>query len=126
MQHRIRLVAPNVQQKAQELRRTLTSSEKSLWIHLKGRQLAGYKFRRQFPVGITILDFCAPSVKLGIELDGEIHSTQQEHDLLRTEYLNSMGYTIVRFDNTQIEQNIESVLEQIHLAILELPTKQAR
>lgn len=113
-------MAPNVQKQAEVLRKRLTPAEQILWALLRARKLSGYKFRRQFPVGRTVLDFCVPALRLGIELDGEIHLKQQDYDRIRTEYLNSLGYHILRFSNANIENDIKSVLEQIHSTLTRL------
>ncbi|MCX6378767.1 MAG: endonuclease domain-containing protein, partial [Armatimonadetes bacterium] len=76
--------------------------------------------RRQFPVGRAILDFCIPEYCLGIELDGDIHLSQQEYDASRTEYLQARGYRIIRFANETIESDLPSVLAEIEKALNDL------
>ena len=86
-----------------------------LWEYLKGKQLDGYKFRRQCSVDNFILDFYCPKVKLGIELDGADHYTESGiiKDYERTEYLNQKGIRIIRFENRDIFEHIDGVLEEI-------------
>lgn len=97
------------------LRNNLTSAEATLWLQLKGKKLAGRKFRRQFSVENYILDFYCPSEKLCIELDGAAHFTAAglEYDQERTEVLNSHGIRVIRFENIEVFEAMESVLEKI-------------
>ncbi len=99
--------------RARELRRAQTEAEKKLWSRLKCGQLHGAKFRRQFPIGPFFADFCAPKEFLVIELDGAQHLDNVEHDRQRSEYLEGLGYRVVRFwDNDALASTVE-VIEQI-------------
>ena len=86
-----------------------------MWNYLKGKQLEGRKFRRQFSVGNYILDFYCPAEKLCIELDGAGHFTSAgyEYDEERTGYLNRLGITVIRFENKTVFDATENVLESI-------------
>lgn len=97
------------------LRNHATPAEKALWNLLKGKQLAGFKFRRQHSVVYYVLDFYCPYRKLAIELDGEIHNTikQQEHDEKRDKFLASVGIKVLRFENRFVFENAEQVLKEI-------------
>ena len=100
----------------QELRNDETPAERLLWRYLRGKQLNGYRFRRQHGIGSYILDFYCPSGRLGIELDGNVHEDviRQEYDLERTKYLKEMAnIRIVRFDNEDVLNHIEAVIEKI-------------
>ena len=101
---------------ARELRTHQTPAEVMLWDALRNRRLAGLKFRRQHPVGPFILDFCCPELRLAIELDGAVHTTQREHDAEREELLSAAGYTILRFPNEAIQHDLPAVLETIRNA----------
>jgi very-short-patch-repair endonuclease len=70
-----------------ELRRNMTEPEKQLWFALRNRQFYMIKFRRQYSVGVYILDFYAPEIRLGIEIDGDSHAEQVVYDRERTKYL---------------------------------------
>ncbi len=70
----------------------MTPAEVHLWSSLKGKQLAGLKFRCQHPVGNFILDFYCPAYKLVVEVDGEIHNYQIDRDRARTSKLEEYGY----------------------------------
>jgi len=98
--------------KARYLRSEETKAEKILWQELRNRRL-GVKFRRQHPLEKFIIDFYAPEIKLGIELDGSGHKQNREYDKLREEYLNSHNIKVVRFWNRDVERNLEKVLEKI-------------
>ncbi len=97
------------------LRNNLTPAEASLWKLLQGHKLNGQKFRRQHSVGNYILDFYCPSQKLAIELDGAGHFTEEgiARDQQRTDFLNSCGIHVLRFENKLIFERTEWVLEEI-------------
>jgi very-short-patch-repair endonuclease len=96
-------------------RSNLTPAEADLWKHLQGSKLDGRKFRRQHSIGNYILDFYCPQEKLGIELDGKVHFTDNafEADTVRTEYLNSLNIKVIRFENKEVFEQLEGVLEEI-------------
>ena len=102
------------------LRKNLTPAEVALWQHLKAGKLNGTSWRRQFSVGNYILDFYCPVHKLCVELDGEGHFTMQGdmYDYDRTEFLTSLGIRVLRFENKDVWDNIELVLETISSATL--------
>lgn len=102
--------------KARYLRHEETKAEKILWKELRNRKL-GVKFRRQHPVDKFILDFYAPEIKLGIELDGSLHRETQEYDKLRTAHLESQKIKVIRFWNSEIEDNLEEVVSKIKTEI---------
>ncbi|PYK14275.1 MAG: DNA methyltransferase, partial [Verrucomicrobia bacterium] len=92
--------------RARLLRKKATDAERILWRHLRSRNFAGYKFRRQHPLDCYILDFYCPAAKLAIELDGGGHNyrASQIHDRTRSELLARRGITILRFWNHQVRQ----------------------
>jgi len=98
---------------AKELRMEMTESEKVLWKRLRMKQLKGFYFRRQHPYGIYILDFFCSKVGLVIELDGEIHQYSKDYDAERTEFLESTGLKVIRFDNDDVLERIDWVIEEI-------------
>ncbi|MBU0692221.1 endonuclease domain-containing protein [bacterium] len=105
-------------QKAAKLRMNLTPAERILWGHLKEKQL-GEEFIPQRPIGSYIVDFCCSEHNLIIELDGDSHAQDgvPEYDEQRTEYLESLGWRVIRFTNRDVTQNLEAVLNQIHLCL---------
>jgi very-short-patch-repair endonuclease len=98
-----------------ELRNALTSAEAFLWDRLKKKQLSGKKFRRQYSVGPYIVDFFCPEARLAVELDGAHHFTVigQELDAKRDLYLKEKGIVVLRFENREVFENLEFVLEVI-------------
>ena len=101
---------PKIRKNAKELRKNLTPAEEKLWVHLRGHRTGDVHFRKQHAIGNYIVDFCAPSQKLVIELDGSQHLEQEEYDKERTAFLNSKGYKVLRFWNSDVMNNIERVL----------------
>ena len=114
MQHPNNLKEQTILRK--ELRNEGTAAEATLWLSLKGRQVEGMRWRRQFGVGPYILDFYCPQLHLCIELDGAPHYTIQggENDLQREEWLlQEHGIRTIRFENKDIFINHEGVIEYI-------------
>ncbi|MFO7965462.1 MAG: endonuclease domain-containing protein [Desulfobacterales bacterium] len=81
---------------------------------IRGRQIKGYKFRRQAPIGKFIVDFVCHEKRLIIELDGGQHRRQEKYDHYRSEYLRACGYDLIRFWNNDVLMNMDAVLEVIH------------
>jgi len=98
---------------AKALRKRLTDAERLLWRHLRNRELGGWKFKRQYPVGPFIVDFICVEKNVVIEVDGGQHAENEDQDIQRSAYLNKMGYRILRFWNNQVLEETESVLEAI-------------
>ena len=90
----------------------MTDAEKRLWAVLRGRRLRGYKFRRQRPVGPYILDFVCIEYRLVIEADGGQHADNAQDDV-RTAWLTTAGWRVIRFWNNDILSNSEGVQETI-------------
>ena len=99
--------------KAREMRKNPTREEAYLWEKLRRRQLNGFKFRRQQVIGVHIVDFYCPYVKVIIEVDGEIHLQQREKDRTREDHLGSLGYELLRFTNRDVMNRMDEVLEAI-------------
>lgn len=100
-------------QRARLLRREQTDAEGRLWSRLRAGQLYGFKFRRQFPIGNFIVDFCCRERKLVIEVDGGQHAVERLADLKREKLLAARGYRVLRFWNHDVLTNTEGVLEKI-------------
>jgi very-short-patch-repair endonuclease len=98
-----------------DLRKKSTKAEKILWEYLRNRKLAGFKFKRQYSVDAFIIDFYCPKVKLGVELDGEVHFTDEakEYDENRSGFLSDFGIELIRFNNDEVVNNVEMVLNKI-------------
>jgi very-short-patch-repair endonuclease len=95
--------------RARELRANATTTERFLWQHLRLRQIDGYKFRRQRPVGPYVVDFICLEKRLVIEVDGGQHNTQGPQDAKREAWLRQEHYTVLRFWNHEVLTQIETV-----------------
>ena len=102
---------------ARRLRRDATDVESLLWRRLRGRQIEDVKFRRQFLIRPYVADFASVELKLIIELDGGHHS-RSNADAERTRWIEANGYTVIRFWNNDVTENIAGVLETIRREIL--------
>ena len=102
-----------------DLRSQLTHAEAVLWTHLKGSRLDGAKFRRQQGVGVYVLDFYCPAVRLAIELDGAAHDHEDAvaRDAAREAWLAAHGIRVIRFVNDDVLRNPEGVLAAIRDAL---------
>ena len=101
------------QKLARRLRRQPTDAEKRLWYFLHKKQLEGLRFKRQEPIGKYVADFVCPALRLVIEVDGGQHGIEIEKDAARTAWLESQGYSVIRFWNNEVMGNIEGVLRSI-------------
>ena len=104
-------------ERARALRHDSTDAEAKLWAALRGRRLAGLKFRRQVPIGPFIADFCCEEHKLIIELDGGQHTDAIPHDEQRSQWLGTKGYRVIRFWNNEVVRNLDGVLSVILSAL---------
>ncbi len=100
---------------SRQLRKNMTDAERRLWAKIRMRQLQGYQFYRQKPIGDYIVDFFCPRAKLIIELDGSHHLIGEtiEYDRIRDDYLSSLGLRVLRFTNADVLTCIEGVIERI-------------
>jgi very-short-patch-repair endonuclease len=98
---------------ARRLRTDMIDAERRMWSRLRGRRFDGYKFRRQMPIAGYIADFASVEVKVIIELDGGQQTTTLEQDRRRTEAIETAGFLVMRFWNTEVLTNTEGVLDAI-------------
>ena len=98
---------------SRQLRSKSTLSEVLLWQSIKGRQLPGYKFRRQKPTGGYIVDFFCPELMLAIEIDGSAHFQKENYDIKRQKRPEKLGIKILRFGDKQIKNNLHGVIAEI-------------
>ena len=108
---------PKGYERAHQLRKEPTPPESKLWAYLRGNKLNGVSFRRQHAIGKYIVDFCSVKMKLIIELDGNQHMEQSEYDIARSIYLESLGYKVMRFWNSQVMNDIEGVIRSIEIVL---------
>jgi len=100
--------------KRKYLRNNSTKAEIMLWKELKGSK-TGLKFRRQHGINNYIVDFYCSEKRLIIEIDGEVHNINKQvnHDKIREEYLKSLNFKIIRYNNYDITNNLDLVLQDI-------------
>jgi methylmalonyl-CoA mutase cobalamin-binding domain/chain len=108
-------------ERIRELRKNATGAEQLLWELLRNRGVHDAKFRRQHPIASYILDFYSQEAKLAIELDGSGHleDSQTKYDNERTKILNEQGIRVLRFSNSNVLKNTETVLNEIWIALEE-------
>src|SRR5262245_47846670 len=97
------------QERARTLRREMTEAETKLWRMLRSRQIEGYRFRRQVPLGRYIADFVCHEARLIVELDGGQHDPLSQQETDRSRFLQSEGYRVIRFWNDEVLENPEGV-----------------
>jgi len=112
----------NLTEVAKDLRKSMTDAESVLWQRMKAKQFGGLKFRRQEQIVRFIADFVCFERGIIIEADGGQHAIEREKDEERTQWLNSQGFTVLRFWNNDILTNIEGVMEAIRSACVAAPS----
>ena len=100
---------------ARALRKRLTPQEVKLWVKLRELKSVGFRFRRQAPIGPYIVDFVSFKSRLVIEADGGQHNMPEgiQSDHARDGFLRSQGFQVLRFWNSDIDANLEGVMENI-------------
>ena len=108
----------NIKQKQlrRKLRKDSTRAEILLWNKVRGRAINNYKFKRQYSIGGFVVDFYCPEVQLVIEVDGDSHFLTEESfrkDEAREKFIKNFNIKLIRFTNTDVLENIDSVLGKI-------------
>ena len=105
----------NAKDKRRILRQAETVPESLLWDRLRDRRCGGLKFRRQYSVGVYVLDFYCPACRLAIKLDGESHVSQEakEYDAERTEFLSLLNICVLRFPNAAVYGGMDPIIRAI-------------
>jgi very-short-patch-repair endonuclease len=98
---------------AKRLRTNQTDAESKFWYKVRVHRLAGYKFKRQYPIGPYIADFVCLEEKLIVELDGGQHATRQKYDRERDAFLMAKGFRVLRIWNNDLLTNSEGVMETV-------------
>jgi very-short-patch-repair endonuclease len=106
-------IHPQLTDRARQFRRPMTPMEARLWEHLRNRQCGGWKFRRQVVLGQFIADFYCAEAHLLVEVDGSSHNATVERDRARDAWLQAHHYRTLRVTNTEVRDNLESVLARI-------------
>jgi len=112
---RTRMQGPTLDH-AKAMRREPTEAEARLWYHLRAKRLNGVKFSRQVVIGPFIADFAARAHRLAIELDGDTH-VDEARDARRTAAIETLGYRVMRFTNSDVMRNEAAVLEPLSLRL---------
>jgi very-short-patch-repair endonuclease len=106
---------------ARRSRKTMTPQEVKPWVHLRSWRSRGFHFRRQSPRQGYIVDFVCMKHRLVIEVDGGQHNFDEHHvrDVRRDAKLTSEGFRTLRFWNSDIDRNLDGVLESIDAVLTE-------
>jgi len=111
--------------RARELRNDMTKVEWFVWSRLRGREVGGYKFRRQVPIGPYFADFACRAARLVVEIDGEGHDLDQ--DDRRDAWMRARGYRVLRVSAQEVDESIDDVMDSIYDAVTSsTPTTRAR
>jgi len=127
-------VPAKIRKLSRDLRKNPTDAEAKLWRYLRHKQIDGYKFRRQHPLGQYVVDFVCLETMLVIEVDGGQHAESIRRDERRTAFLEKQGFRVLRFWNNEVLGNINGVIatimrvieEQLSAPTLALPRKRGR
>ncbi len=112
-------IDPKTRKRAKSLRRELTKAEREMWDQLRDFRPRGARFRRETPIGPYIADFAWLAARVIVEVDGDSHETEQGrlHDRRRDAFLSRQGFTVLRFDNSQILDNPDYVFLSVQKQI---------
>ena len=101
------------------LRHEMPKAEVILWHYLKGKQINSHKFRRQFGIGPYVVDFYCAKLKLAIEIDGDLHFSEdaQQYDFDRQKYIEEFNIKFLRFTNDDVYTNLDGVIRAIYGAV---------
>jgi very-short-patch-repair endonuclease len=115
MKYHVKYNDPKFTNFRKDLRNNSTSTEACLWFYLKQKKIEGRKFTRQKSIGNFIIDFYCPEEKLAIELDGEQHFWEEgmNRDIQKTNFLESQGVIVLRFENKWVFEDIGFILSEI-------------
>ena len=117
--HTDRAIYQDIKERARLMRQNPTPAEQILWRRLRRKQVGGFHFRRQHPIGRFIVDFYCAAARLVIEIDGSIHDTpgQREYDAARQAHLEDIGLRVLRFSNAQGISETDAVVGVIAEAV---------
>ena len=110
---------PRLLEFARQMRKEPAPAERRMWRLLRNRRLAGFRFRRQHPIGRYIADFYRAVARLVVELDGDTHIGNEEADRVREEYLRARGLRVIRFWNVELADDSDAVLDAVSAACVE-------
>ena len=93
--------------------RNMTKAEQLIWFNILKSDKTGFRWKKQKIVGNYILDFYCDELSLVIEIDGESHNDTVEYDQIRTNFLNSLGLSVIRYQNVDIYNNLDGVAQDL-------------
>jgi very-short-patch-repair endonuclease len=96
--------------RAKSMRSHATEAEQRMWLALRAKRFCEAKFRRQKVIGPYIVDFASRDPMLIVEIDGDTHADREGYDAGRTQFLEQQGYKVIRFNNSDVMQNMEGVM----------------
>jgi very-short-patch-repair endonuclease len=96
----------------------MTHAEHIVWSRLSGRRFCGLRFVRQFPIGPYVADFCCRQRRIVVEIDGGQHAGNAG-DVERTRALEALGFRVMRYWNTDVTENIDGVMEDLHRRLID-------
>lgn len=110
---------PDLKVNSRTLRKNMTDSELKLWSRIRRKQMFGLQFYRQRPIGNYIVDFYCPQAELVLEVDRSQHMNELaiKKDNHRDGYLKQQGIKVLRFDNLQVLNQLDAVIEKVYRAI---------
>lgn len=113
--HTDRAIYRDIKERARYMRQNPTSAERILWRKLRGKQLGGFRFRRQHPIHRFIVDFYCAEARLVVEVDGAVHNEpgHAEYDEDRQRFLHGLGLRVLRFSNTEAINETDAVVAVI-------------
>ncbi len=111
----IQYISPELKALCRRYRKNPTDTEEIMWQCLRNRNLGGYKFLRQHPIGGYVVDFYCHAKSLIVEIDGGIHNRKdiREKDEFRQKFLENNGYNVIRYTNSEVKKSLEDVLERL-------------
>jgi len=106
----------NLKNVARDLRKNMTDAERHVWSRVRRKQLKELQFYRQKNIGDYIVDFYCPAAKLIVEIDGGQHYSEENivKDEARDKFLSDLGFSVLRFSNSDVFKNIEGVITRIY------------
>ncbi|MYD38702.1 MAG: endonuclease domain-containing protein [Chloroflexi bacterium] len=117
--HTDRAIHQDIKERARFMRQNPTRAERILWRRLRGKQIGGFRFRRQHPINRFIVDFYCAEARLVVEVDGSVHNEpgHAEYDEDRQRFLQTLGLTVLHFSNAQALRKTDAVVEAIAEAV---------
>lgn len=113
---------PTLKARAKQMRANPAPAERKMWLALRANRFENQQFTRQTIIAPYIVDFASKADRLIIEIDGDTHPVEDRYDARRTEFLESLGYRVLRFGNNDVMGNLEGVLGMLSTALRMSPS----